>query len=154
MECHHAWPPQRGPARPCTLGPWSQDVQPPAIIGSTDWRAKQKKAGSVFLEIQGLTWHWWLHPRAGQGRLWFWEKGGKEHQLEASSSEPCPEPELVLQSWAGRLISGTSVSLFLGKIEGWVQLTPKAISSSDPLELSSQSPSPVQLTRPPSQQQG
>lgn len=85
----------------------------------------------------------WLHPELAKAGLWFWEKGGKEHQLEARSSGLCPEPELVLHTWAGPLIFGTSVSLFLGRVEGWVQPTPKPFPAltlwNRPPSLSSQS---------------
>lgn len=73
----------------------------------------------------------------------------REGQLDNS-----PEPELVLQTWPGYLIFGTSVPL--GNTEVW--LTP-SISSTDPLELASSCPSlSTGPRRPrqsfPSQQQG
>ena len=54
---------------------------------------------------------------AGAG-LWFCEKGGQEHQLEARSSGLCLEPGLILQNWACHSVSGTSASCSLGKTEG------------------------------------
>lgn len=54
----------------------------------------------MFLEVQGLTWHCGSTPELAGAGLWFGEKGGKEHRLEARSSGLCPEPELIPQTWA------------------------------------------------------